>query len=112
MAIGIGEMDTVIVISEYAISQNNTTGRINKNFSSSKERWGKVEQLSESRTLLNSGISYTSAYKITILREVGVKTTSQSTITLPTGEILSIGAVVQKEIGRLWVEEITAYTNE
>ena len=110
--IGIGEMDSVVTVTKYIVTQNNSTGRIEKSINNTVEKWAKVEQLSESRALINSGISYTQAYKITALYEVGASTETTSTITLPTGEVLAISGVVKKDIGRLWVEEITAYTNE
>jgi len=110
--IGIGEMDSVVTISTYTVSQNAVTGRVEKALASSFERWAKVEQLSESRALNYSGINYTQAYKVTTLYAVGQATKPTATVTLHSGEVLSIGSVIKKDIGRLWVEEIIAYTNE
>lgn len=110
--IGIGEMDSVVTLNTYTVSQNAVTGRVEKELSSSFERWAKVEQLSESRTLNNAGIIYTRSYRITTLYAVGQATKATATITLHSGEVLSIASVIKKDIGRLWVEEIIAYTNE
>ncbi len=107
--VGVGEMDSVITIKHYVITKDEATGKLSKAISKTLTKWAKVVQLSESKILQNAGIYYTSSYKITTLIDTQNKTKNNDIIILPSGEVLNVGAVIMKEIGRLWIEEITAY---
>lgn len=107
----IGELNSRVTINSYTVTQNETTGRAESSLNSSWIRWAKVVQNTNNRTLENMAVSFKEAYTITKRFETD-KPTLNNYVLVFGGKTLTIGSVVKKEVGKVWFEEITAYTRQ
>lgn len=107
----IGELNTRVSVNAYTVAQNETTGRVSSSLTTVWVRWMKVEQSANNRALESMAISFKEAYTITKRYEGDKPTLNNYTLTLGS-KTLTIGSVVKKNIGKVWFEELTAYTTQ